>query len=1080
MKKLGNKVYLAYKTANFISVVLLVSLLFFIWQLYRGSIKLPFLKPYIISALNHEDADYKVDLDSVNLELVRSIRPFRIIANNVSYKKENSINVTAPKVSLSFSIKALMHGILAPSSIDVEQPSIYIYNKYDITDTRDSQEIKNKKLRYYIEQAEEFWEHFNSADGTYPESYINSININKAEVELLEVDLGKKWHFSDVNYHFDRGFGSVTTEINALMPFDNSQPSLGIAAEYNYNSDKIGFKFYFSDLIPADLLKLLLTDEHAADFYNIRIPLHGNIATELKLKDINKYQDDVLLNTDKFIEKIDFDFAGEKGLAKFGNDEKYDYQLSGLLLKGSISGNLEKINITNAKLNIGGQEADLGVRIEGLKPYILSSDMQKLKVRLTAKINELETSKLTEYWPRYLGDVAWSWCQESLYDGYIRNGEFAFDFGYDDKSRSLAFKGLTGTADIDGSTIFYLQGMPVISDTKGKATFSDSRIYIDITQGKSDGVMLNGGYVDLYDLNKEDNYIKIDLQALGSISDILKLIDNEPLKYPSSAGIDPDAFKGSSEVNLKLDFELRSDLQPDDVNFDIKAVLHDVEIADVIKGRSIEAKNLDLTLNNQGLLLEGVANIEGLPVSLQWDEQFGKKSSYQRRYHLGFNFDRKFMQKIGIDVAALQPPFIKGSIPSKAIITITDDNVMNIDVHGNLRQAIIDYGFLGFVKKMGDNGEISANLKLKNNKLAEISSFSISKTDFKLNGNAEVDSNGAVKQINITSIKGPHTNASAVIDINYSPQKNVKITVSGSSYDMSPFFDDTVAEETPQTETVSPKSSSDDTWDNIPDAEINIAVDRLWTANDIYTSSFAGTARILNKIGVDEMHLVGNFKSDSSKKSKERPYLKLDYTPRADKEYLLQIDSNDAGSALKFLRVYDYFKGGTLTIEAKRSADKVMIGHAKARNFNLTKTGVLVKLLTLASFSGIVDMLSGDGISFTHFDAPFEYDGGKLILHQARAFGNVLGISGSGNYDKDAKMFDFQGMVAPAYGLNSLLGKIPLVGNLLSGRDGTIFAVNYQITGPLSDPNIDINPLSALSPNSVKDIWNDNFGDRRP
>ena len=180
---------------------------------------------------------------------------------------------------------------------------------------------------------------------------------------------------------------------------------------------------------------------------------------------------------------------------------------------------------------------------------------------------------------------------------------------------------------------------------------------------------------------------------------------------------------------------------------------------------------------------------------------------------------------------------------------------------------------------------------------------------------------------------------------------------------------------------------------------------------------------------------------------------------------------------LKFLRVYDYFKGGTLNIDAKRGADKVIIGHAKARNINLTKTGVFVKLLTLASFTGMVDMLSGDGITFSHFDAPFEYDGSKLKLAQAKAFGNVLGISGSGSYDEDKKLLDFKGMIAPAYGLNSLLGKIPVVGQLLSGRDGTIFAVNYQITGSLSDPDISINPLSALSPNSVKDLWNDNFGD---
>ena len=67
--------------------VFLVLLLLFIWQLYRGPVAVPFLKPYIIKALNHDDAEYQVTLDSVNLELVRSIKPLRIIANNVVYKK---------------------------------------------------------------------------------------------------------------------------------------------------------------------------------------------------------------------------------------------------------------------------------------------------------------------------------------------------------------------------------------------------------------------------------------------------------------------------------------------------------------------------------------------------------------------------------------------------------------------------------------------------------------------------------------------------------------------------------------------------------------------------------------------------------------------------------------------------------------------------------------------------------------------------------------------------------------------------------------------------------------------------------
>jgi len=67
-------------------------------------------------------------------------------------------------------------------------------------------------------------------------------------------------------------------------------------------------------------------------------------------------------------------------------------------------------------------------------------------------------------------------------------------------------------------------------------------------------------------------------------------------------------------------------------------------------------------------------------------------------------------------------------------------------------------------------------------------------------------------------------------------------------------------------------------------------------------------------------------------------------------------------------------------------------------------------------------------------------------------------------------------MFAPAYSLNTMLGKIPLVGNLLSGKDGTVFAANYEITGNLDNPSINYNPLSALSPNSLKEMFASIFG----
>lgn len=1078
MKKLSNRSYTLHKIADFAGVVLLVGLLLFIWQLYRGSIGLPFLKPYIIRALNHDDTDYEVTLDGVNLELVRSVQPLRIIANNVVYKKEGDITITAPKVALSFSIRALLKGIIAPSTIEINHPQIFIFSKYGLKNNQSSSDVNRKKLEYYFDLADNFWERFNSEDHTYPESYINTIEITKADVELLEVDLGKKWQFSDVNYLFDRGFGKLSTEINALMPFDDSTSSIGLSVDYSYSKSKAEMKFYFSDLIPANLLQIITPAEASKDFYNIKIPLHGNLSASLNLENLREYKEDMLEHSSTIIDKISFELDGEKGTIKFSDDDNYDYDISGLILKGEISGNLEEIKISDAELNLDNQKASLGLEIKGLKEYLIHSSQKDLQIRISASIKELETNKLSRFWPKYFGDKAWKWCHESLFDGYIRNGNFAFDFAYDKKTKGVVFKSLSGTADIAGGTLLYLNEMPKVTGIYGQAHFSEHNIKIDVNKAISNDVVLNHGYVDLYDLDKEDNFLKLELNGIGSISDILKLIDHEPLKYPSSLGLNPDSIKGSAIADLGLDFELRQDLEPKDVIVNVKALLRDVEIKDVFQGKSIDAKTLDFVLDNNQMNINGVASIDGLPISFSWEEDFYAKE-YQRRYQVGFNFDDSFKNKLGINIEALNYPYIQGSIPAKAVITVYPDGRTVVDAHGNLRQTTIDYSFLGFKKDADINGEITAQLDIHDNKLSSVPAFSLSKPDFRLTGNISLDNKGSIAAVNINQIKGPKTNASAKISFSQTPAEHIKVLVSGSSYDLSAFFEQKEVEpQSPMVEAVSGQKmdQDEDMWEDIPNTDISIAVDQLWTDADVSVSNFAGSAKIINKIGIDDMHLVGNFKS-ANRQAKIPLYLKLDYNKRPNDEYLLTIDSNDAGSALKFLHLYDYINGGRLNISAKRGADKKFVGHIKARDFNVVKTNVFAKLLTLASFSGIVDMLSGDGIAFTHFDAPFTYQDSVLSLNDAKAFGSVLGISAAGNYHGKQQSLNFKGMIAPAYGLNSLLGKLPLVGALLSGKDGTIFAVNYGISGNISDPSISINPLSALSPNSVKELWQENFGE---
>jgi len=59
----------------------------------------------------------------------------------------------------------------------------------------------------------------------------------------------------------------------------------------------------------------------------------------------------------------------------------------------------------------------------------------------------------------------------------------------------------------------------------------------------------------------------------------------------------------------------------------------------------------------------------------------------------------------------------------------------------------------------------------------------------------------------------------------------------------------------------------------------------------------------------------------------------------------------------------------------------------------------------------------------------------------------------------------------PAYTLNSVLGNVPVLGQLLVSRPGEgIFAFTYNISGTTSDPQVTVNPLSALAPGILRTI----------
>jgi hypothetical protein len=74
--------------------------------------------------------------------------------------------------------------------------------------------------------------------------------------------------------------------------------------------------------------------------------------------------------------------------------------------------------------------------------------------------------------------------------------------------------------------------------------------------------------------------------------------------------------------------------------------------------------------------------------------------------------------------------------------------------------------------------------------------------------------------------------------------------------------------------------------------------------------------------------------------------------------------------------------------------------------------------------------------------------------------------------DRKADKIDVTGTLVPVYGLNSFLGSVPLLGDILVSKKGEgVFGLTYAMKGNLSEPNITVNPLSVLTPGIFRRIF---------
>lgn len=184
----------------------------------------------------------------------------------------------------------------------------------------------------------------------------------------------------------------------------------------------------------------------------------------------------------------------------------------------------------------------------------------------------------------------------------------------------------------------------------------------------------------------------------------------------------------------------------------------------------------------------------------------------------------------------------------------------------------------------------------------------------------------------------------------------------------------------------------------------------------------------------------------------------------------LNITSDNAGKILKMLDAFENMDNGKMTVNADGDGKGAYTGKVVITEFVIQKFPALAKILTIGSLTGMAESLQGSGISFKRLRTKFTRDDNEVKIMDFKMFGASIGVTTDGTYDRVNDKLDFGGKIIPAYTANTLLGHIPILGDIIIGDEG-VFAFAYTVKGKMEDPDVFVNPLSVLAPGILQDIF---------
>ncbi|MBN8919978.1 MAG: hypothetical protein J0H62_04625, partial [Rhizobiales bacterium] len=656
------------------------------------------------------------------------------------------------------------------------------------------------------------------------------------------------------------------------------------------------------------------------------------------------------------------------------------------------------------------------------------------RIRVGMAGSRMSVPAFKRLWPVVVAPDLRRWMETHFISGTVEKAEIAANLTLPEMlphGPPVPDDGLSIDVSVRGAMLTPVEGLPAAKNVDISTRVQGRRVWVNFGQSQIDlpsGGRLNAGAgtFEVADTSVKPSLARARVEIAGSVENSAELMGMEPLRSAASLPFDAGASRGAVNARMTIELPLMKSPPKSAVRYAVEADVSGFSADRFVRGYKAESGTLKVTATQLALHIQGDLKIAGTQTAVDYRQAADDPDADVR---MQATLDDAARTRLGLD--------FEGKLSGPTSVKMSgrmrlSDREGRMSVEADLTQAKIADLLPGWTKNAGRAAKANFTV-LDRTQGARIEDLVLDGGGVNVRGWLQFSPAGDIQQASLSPYALTDGDK-ASLRVDRTAEGALKMTLRGDVYDGRGLVKSAMAGSKPE-----PQNKS-------RDIELDIKLGAITGFHGEALRNF--DMKLSRRTGLIRAFTLSGGLGSNAKISGEM-------RNRGGSQRVMYVETTDAGALFRFTDFYPKMYGGTLSI-----------GMEPPTSDNAPQDG----LLNIQDF--VVRGEDSGGVAFSRMRVEFTRSLGRFAIRDGVVWGPSIGATIDGTLDFARDDVRLRGTFVPAYGINNMFSRLPIVGMFLGGgANEGLLGITYQVVGTPRAPVLQVNPMSAIAPGFLRKLF---------